>query len=83
MPGYLPLLQGGEAGEHLVPRTFRSCSREGMHHHEYKSRQVVVLKGDRQVIEILHMYCGSTHTLLPRFVLPYHTTELRPSWGLW
>ncbi len=75
---YLPLLQGGEGCEHLVPRICPSCKRKKpMHRHEYKSRQVVVPQG-RYEIEVLRMYCpgskcGSTHTLLPHFVLPYHT----------
>ncbi len=76
---YLPRLQG-EGGEELVPRVCPSCAREGMHRHGYQSRQLVVPRDCRHEVEVLRMYCpgcGSTHTVLPNFVIPYHTYGAR------
>ena len=76
---YLPRLQG-EGGEELVPRVCPSCAREGMHRHGYQSRQLVVPRDGRHEVEVLRMYCpgcGSTHTVLPHFVIPYHTYGAR------
>jgi len=77
---YLPLIQG-EGGEELIVRTCPSCGREGMHRHEYKSRQVILPdEQEGEQIEVLRMRCpgcGSTHTLLPHFVIPYHTYGAR------
>jgi hypothetical protein len=77
---YLPVLQGG-SDEELIPRTCPVCDQEGMHRHEYKTRQVKVPdKQEPEEIEVLRMrcpHCGSTHTVLPHFVLPYHTYGAR------
>jgi len=76
---YLPLLQG-EGGEEWVPRVCPNCVREGMHRHGYQSRQLIDSDDDRYEIEVLRMYCpgcDSTHTVLPHFVIPYHTYGAR------
>ena len=76
---YLPRLQG-EGGEELVPRVCPGCAREGMHRHGYQSRQLVVPGDGRHEVEVLRMYCpgcDSTHTVLPHFVIPYHTYGAR------
>jgi len=75
----LPLLQG-EGGEEWVPRVCPSCAGEGMRRHGYQSRQLIDSNDDRYQIEVLRMYCpgcARTHTVLPHFVIPYHTYGAR------